>query len=242
LPRAMLLFERQADASWLPTTVILATPKRLQGKALPRSADRDARLAMLLSDAIPPRTNDLTEERGTFLDWVDWALNALANGHTTWATEVKPTVTVDELFQREVLDVVRVALAEPSAAEDRPPEVEPSPEYDVEASQRDHDLLRRYLPAERAPGFDTLPADEWAWRGRYLLMAWAFTGSLPFAWAAASVRDPAEVEANKKVVAGVPDSRIEEELVRTAAERGEGNVIFATFGEPDASRLPGSRG
>jgi hypothetical protein len=31
MPRAMLLFERQSDASWLPTTVILATPKRLRG-------------------------------------------------------------------------------------------------------------------------------------------------------------------------------------------------------------------
>ena len=41
-----------------------------------------------------------------------------------------------------------------------------------------------------------------------------------------------EVEANKKVVAGVPDFRIEEELVRTAAERGDGDVIFATLGEP----------
>jgi hypothetical protein len=47
MARAMLLFERQADASWLPTTVILATPERLLGKCLPGSRDRDARLAML---------------------------------------------------------------------------------------------------------------------------------------------------------------------------------------------------
>jgi hypothetical protein len=31
----MVLFERQSDASWMPTAVILATPKRLQGKCLP---------------------------------------------------------------------------------------------------------------------------------------------------------------------------------------------------------------
>jgi len=98
----MLLFERQADASWLPTTVILATPRRLQGKALPGDPNRDARLAVLLRDARPPRIVDSTEQRGTFLDWVDWALNALSNGHTSWATEVVPTATVDELFQREV--------------------------------------------------------------------------------------------------------------------------------------------
>jgi hypothetical protein len=65
MARAMLLFERQADTSWTPTTVILATPERLQGKALPGNPDRDARLARYVSDALPPRINDDTEERGT---------------------------------------------------------------------------------------------------------------------------------------------------------------------------------
>jgi len=114
LPRAMLLFERQADASWLPTTVILATPKRLQGKCLPGSPDRDARLAMLLSDALPPRINDQTEERGTFEDWISWGTYNLANGMTTWATEIKPEVTVDALYQREVLAVVPAPITRPS--------------------------------------------------------------------------------------------------------------------------------
>jgi hypothetical protein len=127
----MLLFERQADASWLPTTVILATPKRLQGKCLPGSPPRDERLTSIPQNALPPRINDFTEERGTFLDWIDWAVYNLANGHTTWTAEVEPTRTVDELFQREVLDVIGVdAPAESSATEsrDRAPEVEPSPE------------------------------------------------------------------------------------------------------------------
>ena len=113
MSRAMLLFERQPDASWLPTTVILATPKMLQGKALPGSADRDARLARILTDSLPPRINDQTEERGTYEDWIDWALNALANGHTTWATEIKPEITVDALYQREVLDVIPKPIARP---------------------------------------------------------------------------------------------------------------------------------
>jgi hypothetical protein len=102
MARATLLFERQADASWLPTTVILATPKRLLGKCLPGDPNRDARLAMLLPDARPPRINEHTDERGTFLNWVDWAVNALANGHTTWATEVVPPATVEALYVREV--------------------------------------------------------------------------------------------------------------------------------------------
>jgi hypothetical protein len=102
LARALLLFERQADASWLPTTVILATPKRLQGKGLPGDPNRGARLASILTNALPPRINDSTEVRGDYEDWVDWALDAFANGHLSWATEVKPEITVEELFQREV--------------------------------------------------------------------------------------------------------------------------------------------
>ena len=54
MARAMLIFERQNDTSWVPTIVILATPKRLQGRALPGNPDRDARLARYLSDALPP--------------------------------------------------------------------------------------------------------------------------------------------------------------------------------------------
>jgi len=64
MSRALLLFERQVDASWMPTTVILATHEHLQGKALPGNPDRDARLAEFLSDALPPRINDDTDERG----------------------------------------------------------------------------------------------------------------------------------------------------------------------------------
>lgn len=241
MARAMLLFERQADASWLPTAVILATPKRLQGKALPGNPDRDARMSRILSDALPPRINDNTDERGSFEDWIDWGVWNLDNGHTTWASEVKPTLTVDELYQREVLDGIPADApvdAPETDAVGQATEEPSSTEYRVEASERDDDLLRQYLPSERPPGFDALPADERAWRGRYVLMTWAFTGNLTFAWAAASVRDPIEVEEMKKVVADVPDSRIEEELVRTAAERGDGNVIFASLGEPPSSPAP----
>ena len=113
MPRAMLLFERQADASWLPTTVILATPKRLQGKCLPGDPNRDARLAHILTDALPPRIDDQAEERGTFEDWITWGVYNLANGHTTWATEVKPEITVDAIYQREVLDVIPKPITRP---------------------------------------------------------------------------------------------------------------------------------
>ena len=84
--RAMLLFERQSDASWLPSTVILSTPKRLQGKAVPGYPNRDARLASIIQNALPPSIDDDTEERGDYEDWIDWGVHNLVDGHTTWAT------------------------------------------------------------------------------------------------------------------------------------------------------------
>jgi hypothetical protein len=128
--RAMLLFERQADASWLPTTVIFATTKPLDGRALPGSPDRDARLARILTDAPPPRINDQTEERGTFEEWITWGVYNLANGHTTWATEIVPEGTVDTLYEREVANVV--SLLPPTA---------PAMEADLETEESGIELV-----------------------------------------------------------------------------------------------------
>ena len=237
MARAMLIFERQDDTSWVPTIVILATPERLQGRALPGNPDRDARLARYLSDALPPRINDDTDERGTYEDWITWALNACANGMTSWATEVEPTLTVDELYGREVLDAIPAAAPvdapEPDRASQASEDVSPT-EYRVEASVRDDDLLRDYLPSERPARFDSLPLAEQAWRGRMFLMTWAFTGSAAYAWAASGVTDPTEVVESVELVAGIPDARIEEELIRTEGQRS--GVIFMTLGEPEDGR------
>jgi hypothetical protein len=102
MARAMLLFERQADASWLPTTVFLATPEGLYGKVVPGDPNRDARLASILKNALPPRPNDDTKERGDYEDWISWGVYHLADGHTTWTTEVMPSTTVEALYRREV--------------------------------------------------------------------------------------------------------------------------------------------
>jgi hypothetical protein len=103
-------------------------------------------------------------------------------------------------------------------------------QYRVEASERGDDLLQRYLPWERPARFDSLPHFEQAWRGRLFLMTWAFTGSAAYAWAASGVTDPAEVAKSIELVAGVPDARIEEELIRAEGQRS--GVIFMALGEP----------
>jgi len=153
---------------------------------------------------------------------------------TSWATEVVPTSTVDELFQREVLDAIPatapVEEPEPDRAGQAAEVVLPTA-YRVEASERDGALLRHYLPAERPSKFDSLPFAEQAWRGRLFLMTWAFTGSAAYAWAVSGVNDPTEVAESIELVAGIPDSRIEEELICTEGERR--GVIFGTLGEPE---------
>ena len=66
------------------------------------------------------------------------------------------------------------------------------------------------------------------------LMTWAFTGSAAYAWAASVVTDPVEVAESIELVAGIPDSRIEEELIRTDGQRS--GVIFMTLGVPEDPR------
>jgi hypothetical protein len=46
------------------------------------------------------------------------------------------------------------------------------------------------------------------------------------------VTDPTEVTESIGLVAGIPDSRIEDELVRTEGQRS--GVIFMTLGEPNS--------
>lgn len=103
-------------------TVFLGTTRRLQGKTLPGDAERDQWLAAMLANAEPPLlSDDGSTERGTYEDWIGWAVGdnrrgwpgALGNGHDTWATEVKPEMSVQQLYEREVLSIEPKPLARP---------------------------------------------------------------------------------------------------------------------------------
>ena len=118
MPRAMVIFDRQGDGSWLPTTVVLATPDRLQGRCLPGDENRDGRLAHLLDHAMPPQVDVDSGKQSTYEDWIGWALDHLATGHTTWTAEVVPTPTVDDLFERELLGAVAAAPSVDAPATD----------------------------------------------------------------------------------------------------------------------------
>lgn len=112
MSRACVRFARQDDGSWKPVTVFLGTTRALQGKTLPGDPDRSGWLDAILASAEPPLlSDDGSAERGTFEDWIGWAVGddargwpgALGNGHDTWVVEVKPELSIDQLYQREVL-------------------------------------------------------------------------------------------------------------------------------------------
>lgn len=117
MARALVTYERQADGGWRPTVAWLGTPKRLDARALPGDGARDAWMAGVLAQAHPPYLD--SGEQGTWEDWIGWALNALANAHDTWATEVQPAPTVDAIYVREILEAPAQRLSpariEPSA-------------------------------------------------------------------------------------------------------------------------------
>jgi hypothetical protein len=72
MTRALVRFERPSTGDdWTPVAVFLASPDRLQGRAMPGPA-REAWLADLLSRPEPPDVD--TEDGpvpGTWEDWVD---------------------------------------------------------------------------------------------------------------------------------------------------------------------------
>lgn len=103
MARAIVVSERQPDASWKPTVVFLATRARVDAKALPGDTRRDAWLTMKLAT--------IRRGSGDWEAWVDEGLYGMANGHDTWAEEVEPELTVEALYQREVLGTTPRSLA-----------------------------------------------------------------------------------------------------------------------------------
>ena len=114
MARALVTFERTGDGGWRPAAVWLASKDRLEAKALPGDSRRENWKNALLRDAQRPRPNNMSEERGTWEDWIDWALNALANGHDSWAIEVEPELTLKALYEREILQVEPQPMTPPN--------------------------------------------------------------------------------------------------------------------------------
>lgn len=105
MARALVVHERTPDGGWRPVTVFLGVPNRLMGRTLPGSASRSAGLAYILANAVRPNLDEsgVTNQPGSWEDWIGGARNTLANGHDSWATEVDPELTIEALYKREVV-------------------------------------------------------------------------------------------------------------------------------------------
>ncbi len=98
----MVQFERGDNTEFVPVGVWLATSKRLQARMLPGSAARDAFMKYVLSDASRPKIG-FSNVKGTWEDWIDWAVWSLTDGHIRFMTEVVPEVNIERLYARAVL-------------------------------------------------------------------------------------------------------------------------------------------
>lgn len=116
MARALLVHER-AGSDWRPVAVLYGTPKRLDARVLPGNGARQAWVDGLLANAKPPFKDGvgISLERGTYEDWIGWALRSLGNGHDTWVTEVEADVTVEATYGTFVLGA-DTPLTNPKAA------------------------------------------------------------------------------------------------------------------------------
>lgn len=103
MSRAAVHLERNGRGGWDRVGVWLGTTTTLQSRFLP-GRDMEEYVRSIHEQARPPLVDTPSgERRGTWEDWVDWALDGLSNGHTTMVVGVPPELTVDELYAREVL-------------------------------------------------------------------------------------------------------------------------------------------
>lgn len=78
---------------------------------LPGDVGRDNFMAMVLSDAHRPTLGPYTAKLGSWEDWIEWAAWSLYDGQVRQMLEVPPEVTIDQLYDREVLGIMPTRLS-----------------------------------------------------------------------------------------------------------------------------------
>lgn len=124
MARALVWSTRQSNGTWRPVGVFLGTRRRLDGRCLAGDPERSRWFLSILDDAQRPQKEPYSPERGTWEDWIGWALSAHSNGHDGMMAEVPPELTADALYQREVLGITPGVLGRdgsPKPSDDVPP-------------------------------------------------------------------------------------------------------------------------
>ena len=120
MSRLAIVHERTPTGGWRPVGVLLGTPARLDMRFLPGLPDWQAWGANIAENSVPPFRDGLGFDpaRGTWEDWIPWAVRSFTNGHDTWLTMIEePEPTIGENYERYVLGATPTPLTAPPVRE-----------------------------------------------------------------------------------------------------------------------------
>lgn len=101
MARAVVRSLRGPTGDFEPAVLYRADGNRLEARARPRSGC-DAEAASWIAAAARPWASATGDPKATWEEWVDYALDSLGNGQTSWTAEVDPGASLDEVFAREI--------------------------------------------------------------------------------------------------------------------------------------------
>ncbi len=108
MSRVAIQWKRQPDGDFKAIGVWFATPKSLQSRVLP-GVGMEGFFRSIHTYASPPLVNNGTTP-GTWEDFIEYALDALSNGHDLHVTEVDPELTLDLTYAKYVLELEGASL------------------------------------------------------------------------------------------------------------------------------------
>jgi len=108
MSRVAIQWKRQEDGDFKAIGVWFATTKSLQSRVLPGQR-MDAWFSTIHQMASPPLIENGTMP-GDWTDFIEYALDALSNGHDLMVSEVEPESTLDLTYAKWVLGLEGDAL------------------------------------------------------------------------------------------------------------------------------------
>lgn len=108
MARLAIVHSRTAQGNWRPVGVVLGTPARLDFQFLPGQTGWQRWAEQAMTSASPPFKDGtgVNPERGTWEDWIPWAVDAFTNGHDAWLTLItEPEPLLEGNYRKYVLGV-----------------------------------------------------------------------------------------------------------------------------------------
>jgi hypothetical protein len=107
MSRAAIQWLRNDEGKWDPVGIWFATPRGLTSRYLPGKGI-DGLFKRVHENIAPPALAD--GRIGGWEDAIEYLLDALSNGHDLMVSEIKPSLTLDLTYAKEVLGLKGKAL------------------------------------------------------------------------------------------------------------------------------------